>query len=46
MCDYWKSDSHLEIEELLKVPIFKNSLALQTCTYSDTSEQRFYDLLQ
>jgi hypothetical protein len=46
VCDYWKSDSHLEIEELLKVPIFRNSLALQTCTYSDASKQRFYDLLQ
>ncbi|KAF5362263.1 hypothetical protein D9756_002246 [Leucocoprinus leucothites] len=46
ICDYWKSDSHLEIEELLKVPIFRSTLSLQTCTYGEATKQRFYDLLQ
>jgi len=45
ICDFWKSDSHLEIEELLKVPIFKNTLLLQTCTYSKAKKQHFGDLL-
>lgn len=45
ICDYWKSDSHLEIEELLKVPIFRNTLSLQTCTYSEAKKQHFGDLL-
>jgi len=45
ICDYWKSNSHLEIEELLKVPIFRNTLSLQTCTYSEASKRGFDDLL-
>ncbi|KXN84683.1 putative E3 ubiquitin-protein ligase ARI9 [Leucoagaricus sp. SymC.cos] len=45
ICDYWKSNSHLEIEELLKVPVFRSTLSLQTCSYSEPTKQRFYDLL-
>ncbi|KDQ58690.1 hypothetical protein JAAARDRAFT_34527 [Jaapia argillacea MUCL 33604] len=46
ICVQWTSPSHLDVDDILKAPIFENTLTLSDSTYATPTLENFRDLLQ
>ncbi|KAJ6514887.1 hypothetical protein C8R47DRAFT_961601 [Mycena vitilis] len=45
ICSRWRSDDHLEVEDIFAVPLFSRALSLVNSTYGEPSFERFRAVL-